>query len=203
MTRLQDCERVTVRSRAEWRRWLEAHHDQDESIWLVTYKKGSGGPHVPYGEIVEEALCFGWVDSRPAALDAERSMLLLSPRRRGSRWSRLNKERVARLVEQGLMAPPGLAKVEQAKLDGSWTALDEVETLTIPDDLAAALAADTAAAANFHAFSRSSRRGILEWIEAAKRPETRAKRVAETVALARENLKANHPRQARGPRRAA
>ncbi|MCX6597922.1 MAG: YdeI/OmpD-associated family protein [Acidobacteria bacterium] len=189
----QSYEQVTVRTRAEWRQWLAQNHPRTTSIWLVTFKKGSGQPTLPYAEIVEEALCFGWVDSRPAKLDEHRSMLLISPRRRGSGWSRVNKERVARLIENGLMMPPGLAKIEGAQADGSWTALDEVEQMVIPPDVVEALAANSAAQGYFNQFNGSSIRGILQWISSAKRPETRAKRIAETVRLAAQNIKANQP----------
>ncbi|MEJ1937473.1 YdeI/OmpD-associated family protein, partial [Nostoc sp. NIES-2111] len=175
MGRLDQYERVQVESRAEWRAWLAANHGRTESIWLVTFKKGSGRGTVPYDDVVEEALAFGWVDSLPRSLDEQRTMLLLSPRRSGSNWSRINKERVARLLAAGLMHPAGLAKVEAAKADGTWTALDEVETLAIPADLAQALAAAPPAAERFAAFSSSSRRGILEWLSNARTQATRQK----------------------------
>ena len=189
----QTYEQVSVRSRAEWRRWLELNHQRTSSIWLVTFKKNSGQPYLSYGEIVEEALCFGWVDSRPAKLDDQRSMLLISPRRRGSGWSRVNKERIERLRAAGLMRPPGLAKIEAAQADGSWTALDEVEQMVIPPDLAAALAAEPRAQDFFFRFSGSAQRGILQWIASAKRAATRQQRIAETVRLAALNIKANQP----------
>jgi uncharacterized protein YdeI (YjbR/CyaY-like superfamily) len=193
MARDRDFEAVEIRSRADLRAWLEANHGRSESIWLVTHKKRPGAPHVSYREIVEEALCFCWVDSLPRKLDEHRSRLLLSPRKRGSNWSRINKERVAALTAAGLMTPAGLAKVEQAKADGSWTALDTVETMNLPPDLAEAMAANATAERFFGAFSRSSRRAILEWIANARRPETRAARIAETIRLAARNIKANHP----------
>jgi uncharacterized protein YdeI (YjbR/CyaY-like superfamily) len=193
MGRLDEYERVQVESRAEWRAWLAANHGRTESIWLVTFKKGSGRGTVPYDDVVEEALAFGWVDSQTRALDAERSMLLLSPRRRGSKWSRTNKERVERLLAAGLMHPAGLAKVEAAKVDGTWTALDEVETLAIPADLAQALGATSHASEKFAAFSRSSRRGILEWLSNARTEATRQKRVAEIATLAAIGIRANYP----------
>lgn len=179
------------KSRAEWRAWLAENHGRTEGVWLVSYKKATGKPRVEYAEAVEEALCFGWVDSKPGKLDAERSVLWFAPRKPGSRWSGPNKERVARLVAAGLMAPAGLAKVEAARRDGSWAALDAVEALEVPPDLAAALAARPPAADHFAAFPRSVRRGILEWIVAARRPETRARRVEETARLAAENRRAN------------
>lgn len=178
-------------TRAAWRQWLTDHHTQPEGVWLVTYKKATGKPRVEYDDAVEEALCFGWVDSKPRKLDAERSMLWFAPRKAGSGWSRPNKERVARLVALGLMHPAGLAKVEAARADGTWNALDEVEALTIPPDLAAALAAHGQASAHFEAFPRSVKRGILEWITQAKKPETRARRIAETARLAADNQRAN------------
>ncbi|PAX07686.1 YdeI/OmpD-associated family protein [Sphingomonas lenta] len=182
--------RVEVRSRAEWRAWLLAHHAQAESVWLVGWKKGRG-PYVPYGELRDEALCFGWVDSRPAKLDADRSMLLMSPRKRGSGWSAVNKARVAALEAAGLMHAAGLAKMDAAKRDGSWSKLDAVDALTVPDDLATALDAHPPAAERLAAFPPSVRRGILEWIAQAKRAKTRAMRVEETARLAAENVRAN------------
>ncbi len=188
-------EQVTVCSRAEWRAWLTANHTRPESIWLVTYKKRSGLPHVSYAEIVEEALCFGWIDSRPGRLDEQRTMLLLSPRRPKSPWSKLNKERVAKLIEAGQMAAPGLEKIERAQVDGSWSALDAVEAGIIPEDLAVALRNNPEATRHFDAFAPSAQKGILQWIDAAKRQQTRQKRIAETVALAALNIKANFPRK--------
>lgn len=185
-------ERVEVSGPAEWREWLSKHHLQPESVWVVTWKKGRG-PHVPYGDIRDEALCFGWIDSRPAKLDENRSMLLLSPRRPGSGWSRINKERVMVLEAEGRMAPPGWAKIEAAKNDGTWTALDEAHALTTPDDLAQALAEHPPAAERFASFPLSTQRAILEWITLAKRPETRAKRVEEIATLAARGERANQP----------
>ena len=186
-----DREQVHVESRAEWRAWLEEHHGSAPGAWVVTWKKRSGGPHVPYAELVEEALCFGWIDSKGRTLDDERSQLLMAPRRAGSGWSRPNKERVARLVAEGRMAPAGLAAVERAKADGSWAALDAVEDLIVPPDLAASFESHPPAADEWEAFPRSVRRGILEWIVAAKRPDTRARRIEETARLAARGERAN------------
>ena len=178
-------------TREEWRTWLEQNHGRAEGVWLISYKKGANKPGFSYDAAVEEALCFGWVDSKPAKLDEERTMLWFAPRKAGSNWARSNKERVERLVAAGLMAPAGLAKVAAAKEDGSWYALDAIENLELPPDLAAALAANPAAQGCFEAFPRSAKRGILEWIGNAKRPETRARRIDETVTLAAENRRAN------------
>lgn len=182
-------------TRADWRAWLAANHTRPDGVWLVTFKKATGRPRVEYGDAVEEALCFGWVDSKPGKLDADRSLLWFAPRKPGSGWSKPNKDRVERLTAAGLMTPAGLAKVDAAKRDGTWAMLDAVEALEIPPDLAAALAAAPPAADHFAAFPRSAKRGILEWIVQAKRPETRAKRVAETARLAATNERANQWRK--------
>lgn len=178
-------------TRAEWRAWLEQHHGRAEGVWLVSYKQATGKPRVTYDEAVEEALCFGWVDSKGNKLDEERSMLWFAPRKLGSGWSRPNKERVERLIAAGLMTPAGMAKIEAAKADGSWSLLDAVENLEIPADLAEALDAYPPAATNFAAFPPSAKRAILQWIVQAKTPATRAKRIAETARLAQENKRAN------------
>jgi uncharacterized protein YdeI (YjbR/CyaY-like superfamily) len=178
-------------SRAAWRAWLAKQLGRTEGVWLITYKKATGKPRIEYDEAVEEALCFGWVDSKPGKVDQERSKLWFAPRKARSGWSRPNKERIARLMATGLMQAAGLAKIEAAKQDGSWQALDAVEDLVIDSDLAAALAAYAHAAQHFDAFPRSAKRGILEWIALAKRPETRAARIAETARLAERNERAN------------
>lgn len=177
--------------RDAWRAWLHDHHRRDRGVWLVTWRKGSGRPVLGYDAAVEEALCFGWVDSRPRSLDANRTMLWFAPRRPGSGWSAPNKARVERMIAAGRMAEAGLAKVEAARADGSWTALDTVEALEIPPDLRAALDALPDAAARFDAFPRSAKRGILEWVTSARQPATRARRVAETARLAQRGERAN------------
>jgi uncharacterized protein YdeI (YjbR/CyaY-like superfamily) len=186
-------------TRAEWRTWLEENHTCGGGVWLITYKKATGMPRMEYDEAVEEALCFGWVDSKPNKLDDERSLLWFAPRKPGTGWSKPNKERVARLIAAGLMAPAGLAKVEAAQADGSWNALDAVEALDLPADLEQALTVDPAAQRYWDAFPRSVKRGILEWIASAKTSSTRARRVDETVRLAAENRRANQwPKKDRG-----
>ena len=186
---------VHPKSRAEWRKWLEKNHTRKEGVWLISYKKATGKPRVDYDESVEEALCFGWIDSKGNKLDDERTMLWFAPRRAGTGWSKLNKDRVEKLVKAKSMAPAGLAKVNAAKKDGSWNALDAVEALEIPPDLADALSKNETALGYFDAFPRSVKRAILEWISHAKRPETRAKRIEETVTKAERNIRANQWRQ--------
>jgi len=188
---MADDPRVDVDSSADWARWLEANHDDVSGAWAVTHKKDSRGPYVGYDELVEEALRFGWVDSRPGKLDDRRTMLGFTPRRPGSGWSRPNKERIARLEEAGLMEPAATAAVQSAKEDGSWTALDDVENLVVPDDLAAAFEAHLGSAEHWEAFPRSAKRAILEWIVSAKRPATREKRIEEAATLAARGERAN------------
>lgn len=187
-------ERVEVAGRNELRRWLTAHHERTEGAWLVTWKRPDPR-FLPYDDIVEELLCFGWVDSLPRKLDDRRSMLLISPRKPGSGWSKLNKERAERLIAQGLMMASGSQKIEQAKASGHWTKLDSIEVLEIPSDLLQAFEAYPSALANWHAFPPSARRGILEWIIQAKKPETRARRIDETAQKAGRNERANQWRK--------
>jgi len=178
-----------------WRAWLQEHHERATGVWLVSFKQATGRPRVTYEAAVEEALCFGWVDSKPRKLDDERTMLYFAPRRPGSGWSRPNKERIARLEAAGRMAPAGAAKVAAARRDGSWEMLDAVEALEVPDDLVAALAGVADAARQFEAFPRSAKRGILEWIAQAKTEATRRRRVEETARLAGQGVRANQWRR--------
>lgn len=161
---------------------------------MISYKKATGKPFVGYEESVEEVLCFGWVDSKGNKLD-ERSMLWFAPRKKGSGWAKTNKECVERLIQAGRMTPAGLAKVEAAKKDGSWNALDAVEALEIPPDLAKAFSKNKTAKRYYDEFPRSVKRGILEWISSAKKPESCAARIEDTVAKAAKNIRANQWRQ--------
>jgi uncharacterized protein YdeI (YjbR/CyaY-like superfamily) len=181
---------VHPETRAELRGWLEDHHATSTGVWLVSWKKATGRPAVPYDDVVEEALCFGWIDSTINTIDQERAALLFTPRKKGSVWSALNKRRLETLLPSGLMTPAGLAVIERAKADGSWSALDAVERLEEPPELAAALDAVPEARANWDRFAPSARKGILWWVMSAKRPETRDRRVAEVVAKAAVNRKA-------------
>jgi uncharacterized protein YdeI (YjbR/CyaY-like superfamily) len=185
---------VEVSSRAAWRTWLATHHQQATGVWVVTRKKASvlkGKEFVSAVDVNEECLCFGWIDSRPGKVDDERSALLCTPRKPTGGWSKVNKTRLERLLAEGLVAPPGLAVIEAAKRNGSWTKLDEVDALIVPADLSVELAKYTRAASNFAAFPPSARKGILEWIAQAKRAETRATRVEQTARLAQDDQRAN------------
>ena len=186
---------VHPKSRAEWRKWLEDNHTRTEGFWLVSYKKATGKPRFDFDEAVEEALCFGWIDSKGGKVDDERSMVWFTPRKKATGWSKINKERVEKLIKAGLMSAAGLAKVEASKKDGSWNALDAVEALEIPSDLEKAFSKNKTARGYFEAFPRSVKRAILVWISNAKRPETRAQRIAETVTKAEQNVRANQRRQ--------
>lgn len=178
-------------TRQEWRSWLGKNYRRAEGVWVLNFKKDTGKPRLEYEDIVEEALCFGWIDSIPRKLDDERTMLWVSPRKNGSKWSSLNKKRIEKLTAAKLMHEAGVRKVEAAKRDGSWTALDDIEANLIPDDVTVALNTFPHAKENFVAFPKSVRRGILEWILNAKKPETRAKRILKTAAMAEKNQRAN------------
>ena len=184
-------ESIQPKSILEWNKWLERNHSRANGIWLITFKQATGRPRIFYDDAVESALCFGWIDSKPRTLDAERSMLWFSPRKKGSAWSKRNKERVEKLVAANRLHEAGLAKIEEAKQDGSWIKLDSVEALEIPSDLRKAFKSNLGSNSNFDAFPRSTKRAILEWIGNAKTEATRAKRVSETATLAAENIRAN------------
>ena len=143
--------------------------------------------------MVDELLCFGWIDSRTRRLDEDRTLLYVSPRKPGSSWSKANKHRIAKLAKEGKLQPAGAAAVDAAKQDGSWTFLDDVERLEVPPDLDCALDDNPRARSHFDAFNASAKKIILLWIKTAKRDETRARRIAETVRLAGKNIRAAHP----------
>jgi uncharacterized protein YdeI (YjbR/CyaY-like superfamily) len=179
--------------RAGWRAWLDANHAERDGVYLVSWRRGSGKTSVPYEEAVEEALCVGWIDSTGRVIDDERSIQWFARRKPRSGWARSNKERIERLRVAGLMRPAGLAAIEEAKRNGSWTLLDDVENLVVPDDLAAALVASPPARQNWDAFSRSARRAMLEWTAQARRPETRADRINRIADAATRNERAHPP----------
>jgi len=178
-------------SRGEWRQWLQENHTQTDGIWLVLAKKESGLKLLSVAEAVEEALCFGWIDSVPNKVDANFFKLFISPRSPKSKWSKINKDRVKKLAKPGLLTPAGKKVIALAKKTGTWHALNEVDQLILPDDLKAALSKSKLATKFFDAFPPSTKRGILEWISNAKQSETRSKRIKETVDLARKNVRAN------------
>lgn len=176
-------EDVYAKDRAAWRAWLRRHHASRKAVWLVYYKKGSGRASVDYDEAVEEALCFGWVDSKVKAMDEDRYRQYFSVRKPDSTWSIPNKQRIAKLTRAGLMEESGLKAVEVAKEKGSWEFLDDIEKGIVPDDLAEALGARQGAREHYDAFAPSVRRGMLFWVKSAKRLATRRKRIEE-IAMA-------------------
>ncbi len=190
MAALDEAPYVHADDRATWRAWLAANHGTASGAWLVTWRARSGHAGLDYEAAVEEALCVGWVDSTGGRFDDDRGKLYFAPRKPRSVWAASNKARVERLIREGRMLPAGLAAIERAKANGSWEVLDSVERLEIPPDLAEALAGHDAAAANFDSFPPSARRLLLAWIATARRPETRATRVARVAAAAARNERA-------------
>ncbi|MEZ4883330.1 MAG: YdeI/OmpD-associated family protein [Chitinophagales bacterium] len=179
-------------NRKAWRKWLAENHQTEKGVWLIYYKVHTNQPTVPYNEAVEEALCFGWIDSKPNKLDDDRYMQMFTPRKPKSVWSRLNKIRVAALIKEDKMMDKGLKAIEVAKKNGHWTIYDEIENLVIPEDLSNALSENLVAQQFFEKFSDSSKKNILWWIKSAKQAATRQRRIEKTVALAAVNKKANH-----------
>ncbi|SFH98118.1 YdeI/OmpD-associated family protein [Halpernia frigidisoli] len=191
----KEIETFYPKSRQEWREWLQDNHHTRQSVWLIYYKKKSNIPTVVYSEAVDEALCFGWINSKAKPLDEEKFMQFFSRRKPKSVWSKVNKEKIERLTNEGLMTKAGFDIVEIAKQNGSWTILDEAEALIIPNDLNIEFEKRPIAKSFFLGLSRSDKRNILQWLTLAKRQETRQKRIAEIVELADQNLK---PKQFRG-----
>ena len=186
---LQDAPEIAVSDIGALYQWLSVHHGQRTGVWLVTMKKAAPAGYIPTSDIVDACLCFGWVDSLPRAKDALRTMLYISPRKPGSRWSRVNKDKVAQLTAAGQITPAGQTVIDAAKRDGSWQALDDVEKLVIPPDLLSAFDNQKGAQANWDAFPRSVKRGALEILFNAKRSETRAKMIAQIVSDSDANIR--------------
>ena len=172
---------LTPPSRADWRRWLASNTQRQEGLWIVYRKKSSSLDGPVYDDLVEEALCFGWIDSQSRRVHGDRMMQWFSPRRKGGLWSALNKDRIERLVGEGLMTEVGQATIDEAKADGSWSQTDEVDALIVPADLEAAFDASPEAKAAYQALIDSAKKQYLWWIHTAKRPATRANRIEETI----------------------
>ena len=187
MSALDEAPHVHADDRVTWRGWLEANHATERGAWLVTWRPRSGRLGLDYEAAVEEALCFGWVDSTGGSYDDDRGKLYFAPRKARSAWAATNKARVGRLIADGRMAPAGLAAIDQAKANGSWTVLDGPERLEVPPDLVEALERLPPAAANFAAFPPSARKMHLAWVALAQRPETRAERIARIAEAAVRN----------------
>ena len=180
---------VDVTSRRGWRRWLEEHAAEAKGAWLIMQKKNSQKKGPSYAEAVEEALSFGWIDSRAKTLDKDRYQLLFVPRQAGSTWAKSNKIRVEKLIKEGRMTPAGLEKVAQARRDGSWNMLDDLESLKPPPDLQQAFERDPQAGQNFEEYPPSARKMLLWWLFGARRPETRQKRIERILEASRLKIK--------------
>jgi len=187
--KLDNLERFHAGSRHELHEWLMAHHLSSAGVWLVTYRRITAKLRPEYGDLVEELLCFGWIDSKLMKLDEERAMLLCTPRRPRSIWSRVNKERVERLTAAGLMQPRGLEVVALARGNGSWDSLNKVDDMIEPRDLRDALDAVPEARRHWEAYPASYRRQVLYWVYSAKRPETRRARIGRAVSAAAMNTR--------------
>lgn len=182
------------KDRTAWRKWLEKNHLSEQAVWLVFYSKKSKRDTITWSEAVDEALCFGWIDSKKVKIDEETAHQFFSKRKPQSTWSKINKKKIENLIEQGLMTEAGYKSIEIAKQNKSWTILDEVEELIIPDDLEKAFNNHEGAKAFFLSWSKSVRKIILSWIVLAKRQETRQKRIDEVAESAAQNLRPTHLR---------
>jgi uncharacterized protein YdeI (YjbR/CyaY-like superfamily) len=176
-------------SRQAWREWLQANHQTEQSVWVLYYKKKTKVPSLTWSEAVDEALCFGWIDSTAKPIDEQTYRQFFSKRKPNSVWSKVNKEKVKNLIEQGLMMQAGLDSIAVAQQNGSWTILDEVEELIVPSDLDAALEAQTGAKAFFMGLTKNTRKAMLQWLVLAKQVTTRQKRISEIADLAAQGLK--------------
>jgi uncharacterized protein YdeI (YjbR/CyaY-like superfamily) len=177
---------LRVQSRDAWRAWLAEHHTSESELWLLFYKEHTGEKNVPYGALVEEALCFGWIDSLIKRLDDDRYLRKFTPRRPGSPWSKANKARVEKMIAQGRMTKVGQALVDEAKASGQWDRQPIRPTVSaddVPEELEQALAVHPEAAKTFEALAPTYRKQYILWIATAKRPETRQRRVTEAIEL--------------------
>ena len=188
MVKTEKFEKVEVRSSGELRSWLVTNHTQAESVWLITYKKDHPLYYVTRWEVLDELLCFGWIDGMRRKLDAERTMQLISPRK-AEHWAKTYKERAARLIDKGKMHKAGLDAISRSKESGLWNFMDDVDNLVIPDDLAQALTKLDGAIEFFSAINDSSKRFVLRWLKLAKTEETRNKRIAKLAQLSQQGKK--------------
>lgn len=190
----KEIETYCPKSQTEWRQWLEKNHQSKQSVWLIYYQKKSTIPSLSWSEAVDEALCFGWIDSTRKTIDEFSFMQFFSKRKPKSNWSKINKEKVQQLIDNGKMTKIGYESIETAKQNGYWTILDEVEELIIPKDLEIVLEEHKGSKDYFLSLSKSTRKIILSWIVLAKQQETRQKRIDEVVVSAEQNLKPKHLR---------
>ena len=180
-----------VKNRKEWRNWLKKNHNKEKLVWLVYYKKHTGKPRIPYDDAVEEALCYGWIDSTIKRVDDEIYIQKFTPRNKRSKWSELNKQRVEKLIKQRKMVKPGLDKVNAAKENGDWDKVIEAVEVKykMPEELKILLASDKKAATLFESLPPSQKKLYIAWIASAKKIETRERRAAEAFELLKKNKK--------------
>ena len=186
---MRDAEDYCPADRNDWRKWLELNHKTKDAVWLIFYKQKSPKHNLSWSTSVDEALCFGWIDSTKRTIDDERYKQYFSKRKAKSNWSTINKNKVQCLIDQGLMQVPGYKSIEIAKENGSWTILDDVEALVVPQDLKAELANYKDAGAYFDSLSKSDKKILLYWVVSAKRSETRKKRILEIAKSAGQKSK--------------
>lgn len=187
---MKTIETLYVKDRDEWRAWLEKHHDSESAIWLIYYKKHTNKPTIPYDDAVEEALCFGWIDSLVKTIDAEKYKQKYTPRKNNSVWSELNVKRCKKMIKEGKMTKAGMKLIEDAKKNGKWEAAYSTKKLfKLPDDLKSALKKNKAAWENFYNFAPSYKNNYIGWVISAKREETKNKRIKEVVSRAAKNQK--------------
>ena len=176
----------------DWRKWLIANSDIKQAVWVVFYKQASGFPSITWSDAVDEALCFGWIDSKKIKIDDQKSHHYFSKRKPNGTWSKINKDKIKKLFLENKMAVSGLQSVEQAKKNGSWNLLDDVEDLILPDDLQLAFENEPAAFHFYRTLSKSNKKNILLWMVMAKLPETRLKRINTIIECALQNKKPPH-----------
>lgn len=179
-------------SRADWRKWLEKNHQSKQSVWLIYFRSATKVASLSWSEAVDEALCFGWIDSTKKTIDQERYMQYFSRRKPNSTWSKINKDKVAKLIQSSQMTKAGFESIETAKQNGTWSLMDDVEKLIIPEDLKMALNNHESSMEFFQSQSKSIRKSMLHWVVIAKRPETRKKRISEIARSAAKGMRPDH-----------
>ena len=186
---MKDVEDYCPENKQDWRKWLELNHDKKDAVWLVFYKKKSPNYNLSCSDSVDEALCFGWIDSTKRTIDTERYMQYFSRRKPKSIWSKINKDKVDYLTSENLMQEAGYKSIELAKKNGSWSMIDEVEALVIPKDLKKEFDKRKGALEYYESLSKSAKKILLGWVILAKRTETRQKRIIEIAENASRKLK--------------
>lgn len=185
----KEAQKFYPKSRKAWREWLNKNHQSQQSVWLIYYRSSTQKPSITWSEAVDEAICFGWIDSTKKSIDQERYMQYFSKRKPSSTWSKINKEKVSILIQRKLMTPAGQATIDASKQNGNWSLMDDVENLIVPNDLKQALNKYDKAMVFFDSQSKSIRKGMLHWVVSAKRPETRKKRIAEIAQMAAKEMR--------------